>query len=144
VTTERTRVGDADRKKLIAELDLAWQQGYLTEDMYRERAVEAGKAGTHGDIWRIKTDLPEIKLPVPAKSGFARVLSAWPCILALFLLLLVAIGPSEYFAAVHHGEGFISLADKWIETVTVLGGAIGAMIFLVGTAIQIFDPEEEQ
>lgn len=139
---DSTRIGDADRKKLVAQLNLAWQQGYLTEEMYTARAKQAGEAQVQGDVDPVMRHLPAINLPQAPKvkpSGMQKVArGGWP-LFFVFLFILVAIGPSEYFAAIHNGEGYISLADKWVETVTIFGGTIGALFCAIGACLEIFD-----
>ena len=139
-----TRIGDAERKKLTDELRAAWYQGYLTEEMFTERAARAAKAEIQEDILAVKQDLPEIEVPRQARHPLGRVWMASPCVALLFFGVLVAIGPSEYLAAMNHGQGYISFTGKIVETFTIIGGVILTGIGLVATAIALFDSEDHK
>src|SRR4051794_29184071 len=69
------RVGDADRQRVVAELQRHYVEGRLTSDELGERVDRALAARTEGDLAPLLEDLPapEVAMPVVReRQGWTR------------------------------------------------------------------------
>jgi hypothetical protein len=58
MTDPRLRASDADRQRVVSELELHTAAGRLTLDEYTQRVDRVLAARTHGDLGLVTADLP--------------------------------------------------------------------------------------
>jgi hypothetical protein len=109
---EDLRVGDADRQRVVAELQRHFIDGRLTSEELGERVSEALKARTFGDLAMPLQDLPALgdgqrpEAPVPMHEHehswhermFAPPLGAAMILIGVLALLWLLVFPSTHFA----------------------------------------------
>jgi hypothetical protein len=96
VTDPGLRASDADRQRVVAELERHTAAGRLSLDEFGERVEQVLRSATHGQLVRVTADLPQ-ENPSPVRQEHGRQL-----IVAFGLAILALLVLSVVFAIGHH------------------------------------------
>ena len=91
------RAADADRERVLAELERHTSVGRLSMDEYSERAAAVYRSRTMGELAALTADLPPIPEPVPHATEFPRSL------VMTLVMIAAAVALLGLAAAAHAG-----------------------------------------
>ena len=132
------RACDADRNRVVEQLNVAYSEGRLSKDEYDGRLESALSARTYADLDQIVTDLPAERgaavPPVRETNGFA--IASLACGLAQFMFGPLATIPAIVFGHVarHQIKRTGEQGDRLALAGLILGWAtviLGILVVLV-------------
>jgi len=103
------RVGDADRQRVVADLQRHYVEGRLTSEELSERVDRALAARTEGDLAELLVDLPTEQPPEPARPRSApewwTPFATMPGVLLAVMLALLLLTWLVWMPSMHLGGG---------------------------------------
>ena len=102
------RAADADRERVLAELQRHTSAGRLSMDEFSERAAAVYGSRTMGELAALTADLPPAPAPHPSSHGVVQIpRSGW------ILLVAVALAVLGLAAVAHAGPMMSGLGCGW-------------------------------